>query len=391
MVEPAVDLVVIGAGIQGAGVAQAAAAAGHSVCLVERETAPARRTSSRSSKLIHGGLRYLEGGQLGLVRECLRERRLLLRNAPHLVRLVPFFLPVYAGMRRGAGRLRVGLSLYALLGGLEAESRFRSLPRKDWSDLDGLDTNGLRAVLRYYDGQTDDAALTRAVAASAQALGTELLMSTEVTAVALDRSGATVTLRHAGQTRTRHCHAVINAAGPWVNELLTRVSPGPGPLAVDLIAGTHLLLDRRLSQGMYYVEAPADGRAVFIMPWGPQTLVGTTERLYQGDPAAIAATPAEIDYLLETHAHYFPHGPRSVVSAFAGLRVLPRSDAAAFGRSRDTLFVVDDAQRPRLLTIVGGKLTAYRATAERALRRLAPALPPRQRRTDTRTLRLPGD
>ncbi|MEZ6021532.1 MAG: FAD-dependent oxidoreductase [Planctomycetota bacterium] len=173
------DVVVIGAGIQGVGAAQAMAAAGHSVRLLEREY-PAAGTSSRSSKLIHGGLRYLETWQWSLVRSSLRERAILLRIAPHLVRLVPFHIPVYRGMRRGPLTIRAGLSLYALLGGLAKDARFSKLARADWSALDGLRTDGLKAVYRYFDGQTDDAALCRAVLASACELQAEFSLGAEV-------------------------------------------------------------------------------------------------------------------------------------------------------------------------------------------------------------------
>ena len=163
----AYDVVIIGGGIHGVGVAQAAAAAGHRVLLLEK-TALASATSSRSSKLIHGGLRYLESAQFGLVRGSLRERTLLLQLAPDLVRRLPFHIPVYAGTTRRPFTIRAGLSLYALLGNLAPDCRFASLPRTDWPDLDGLATDGLQAVFRYYDAQTDDAALTRAVMASAR-------------------------------------------------------------------------------------------------------------------------------------------------------------------------------------------------------------------------------
>jgi len=166
MEQPDTDVLVIGAGVQGVGVAQAAAAAGYRVVQLERAQVAAG-TSSRSSKLIHGGLRYLETFQLRLVRESLRERAILLRIAPHLVELVPFFVPVYHDTTRAAWKVRSGLSLYALLGGLGAEARFQTVPQAAWETLDGLRTDGLRAVFRYMDGQTDDVALCRAVAASA--------------------------------------------------------------------------------------------------------------------------------------------------------------------------------------------------------------------------------
>ena len=161
------DLVVIGAGIHGVGVAQAAAAAGYSVLVLE-QTGIASATSCRSSKLIHGGLRYLESGQLNLVRESLRERDILLRIAPQLVQLVPFYIPVYRHTARRPWQIRAGLALYAVLGNLRRHAWFAALPRVQWGNLDGLATENLQAVFRYQDAQTDDAALTQAVMRSAQ-------------------------------------------------------------------------------------------------------------------------------------------------------------------------------------------------------------------------------
>src|SRR5882757_10478223 len=169
------DVVVVGGGIHGAGVLQAAAAAGHSTLLIER-LGLASGTSSRSSKLIHGGLRYLESGQFALVRESLRERAIHLRIASELVQLKTFFIPVYRDTRRRPWQLKIGLWMYALLGGFDAATRFGSVPRSEWPQLGGLKTLDLDAVIRYHDAQTNDALLTRAVAKSAQGLGAELAM-----------------------------------------------------------------------------------------------------------------------------------------------------------------------------------------------------------------------
>ncbi|MBI5463285.1 MAG: FAD-dependent oxidoreductase [Gammaproteobacteria bacterium] len=381
-----VDIIVVGAGIQGAGAAQAAAAAGYSVVLLE-QTGIASGTSSRSSKLIHGGLRYLESGQLKLVRECLRERTLLLRNAPDLVRLTPHYLPVYRDTLRRPFMLRVGLSLYALLGGLRPDLRFDTVPRSEWATLDGVRQDGLQAVFRYFDAQTDDAALTRAVVRSAESLGMRLLMPATLLSAVANEHGVQVRYRDATGEQVLRCAALVNAAGPWVNALLERIEPRAQTLDIDWVAGTHIVLPQRLTQGVYYAEA-RDGRAVFIMPWlDGQTLVGTTERIYQGDPAAVAPTPAEVDYLLNTVHHYFPAYARlEPTEAFAGLRVLPRADNAAFGRSRDTRLHITHEQR--VVSIYGGKLTAYRATAAKAVRLLQAVLPARVRRARTEDLRL---
>ncbi len=386
MTTPDCDVVVIGAGIQGAAVAQAAAAAGYSVVILE-QTGIACATSSRSSKLIHGGLRYLESGQLRLVRECLRERALLLRNAPGLVRLTPHYLPVYRDTRRRPWLLRIGLSLYALLGGLQADVGFRAVPRAQWPALDGLRQDGLQAVFQYFDAQTDDAELTRAVVHSAQALGARVRLPAMVTKIAASASDVRVQYQDGDAAQELTCLAVVNAAGPWVNQVLELVEPHAAGLPVDCVAGTHIVLPRRLTKGVYYTEA-ADGRAVFIMPWREsQTLVGTTERSYHGDPARVTPTTAEIDYLLATVRHYFPDTAMlEPVTAFAGLRVLPKAAGASFGRSRDTRLLQTHAQR--VLSIYGGKLTAYRATAERVMAQLRAVLPPRDAVARTAQLKL---
>ena len=381
-----VEVLIIGGGIQGCAVAQAAAAAGYSCLLLEQYPELAQGTSSRSSKLIHGGLRYLETGQWRLVRECLRERALLLRNAPHLVRLVPFHIPVYADTRRSPMRLRLGLMLYRLLGG----GAYQQLPVEDWQALDDLRLPGLRTVLRYYDAQTDDAALTRAVMASALHLGARLETGAELRAGFADANGYRLEYFRDHQLHSIRATLVVNATGPWVNRTLECFHPAPPSLAMELVAGTHILVPGRLQRGMYYLEAPQEGRAVFVMPWQEMIMIGTTERHYDGDPAAIAPGEDEIQYLLGVHNHYFGRQltRQDVHSAFAGLRVLPGSDGRAFAHPRDTRLHTDQPLRPRLVSLYGGKLTAYRATAQRVLELIRPQLPARAAVADTSRLRL---
>ena len=212
------DVIVVGGGIHGAGVLQAAAAAGYSGLLIEMHGL-ASGTSSRSSKLIHGGLRYLESGQFGLVRESLRERAIHLRIAADLVALRPFFIPVYGDTRRRPWQLKLGLSLYALLGGFAPGTGFGEVPRREWPALDGLDTSGLRSVIRYYDAQTDDAQLTRAVVRSAQDLGAELAMPAQFIGAELRDSGAMVTYARGGVQTAAHARVLVNAAGPWATRV----------------------------------------------------------------------------------------------------------------------------------------------------------------------------
>lgn len=384
------DVVVIGGGIHGVGVAQAAAAQGYRTLVLE-QTALAAGTSSRSSKLIHGGLRYLESAQLFLVRECLRERALLLKLAPELVRLRPFYLPIYRHTQRRPWKIRLGLALYDLLSGSSKVSRYSILPRHHWERLDGLTIEDLEAVYCYPDAQTDDAALTRSVMQSAQDLGAELHVPASVRQVECHDRGAIVHYQTGQQSHQCECLAVVNAAGPWVNEVLHNVIPGLRPLEIDLVAGTHIVIPEPLTQGIYYVEAPRDHRAIFIMPWRRNTLVGTTETVYHGDPSQVHPLNSEIDYLWETFTHYFPRyrqAPKNIVSAFAGLRVLPARSSSLFSRSRETILHPDHPGNPRVITIYGGKLTAYRATAAAVMSRLRPGLPSRKPLADTATLPL---
>lgn len=383
------DLIVIGAGIHGAGVAQAAAAANQRVLVLEQQH-PAYGTSSRSSKLIHGGLRYLESGQLRLVHESLTERALMLKNAPELVQLKPFYIPLYQQTRRKPWQIRVGLSLYALLSGFRHGSSFGTVAYREWDQLDGLNTQGLHSVFRYHDAQTDDALLTRAVLRSAQQLGAEVLSPAKLTHAELHAAGVTATYLENGQSRTAQARVLINATGAWVNHTLNLIAPAQPARLIELVQGTHLILPGHITRGIYYVESPRDGRAIFVMPWYGQTMIGTTETRYRGDPAEVRPLQAEINYLLQTLKHYFPAYQHSstIARSFAGLRVLPAGAGHAFHRPRETVFDVDRQQQPRLLSIFGGKLTGWRATAEKVMQYVATSLPERKPRADTRHIRL---
>ncbi|MDQ2078442.1 glycerol-3-phosphate dehydrogenase/oxidase [Marinimicrobium sp. ABcell2] len=372
------DLVIIGAGIQGAGVAQAAAAAGYSVLVLE-QSAIAAGTSRASSKLIHGGLRYLESGQLSLVRESLRERALLLKLAPELVRLQPLHIPIYHDSSRSPATIYSGLWLYKILAGLSSEANFSRVSRRDWAELDGLKTQGLRQVFRYYEAQTNDALLTAAVLASAQSLGADVRIPAEFIGAQLHAEGCEIEYRQSGQSRSVRSRVLVNCSGPWVTQTLARVTPQQPSPAVELVQGSHLLLPPLLKH-RFYLEAPQDRRAVFALPWEGRLLLGTTETPHAGAPEDAHCLDRERDYLLETLCQYFPTleiPPVGEIDSFAGLRVLPRSEQSAFGRSREVLFHTDNPEQPRLLSLMGGKLTTYRATAEQAMARLAPSLPKR--------------
>ncbi len=380
------DVIIIGGGIHGAGVLQAAVAAGHSALLIER-AGLAAGTSSRSSKLIHGGLRYLESGQFALVRESLRERAIHLRIASELVELKAFYIPVYRDTRRRPWQLKIGLWIYALLGGFDAATRFGSVPRSEWPRLDGLKLLDLDAVIRYHDAQTDDALLTRAVVKSAVTLGAELAMPARFSRAILNEDGVSVTYTAAGATVECRGRVLINAAGPWAMQAARAVEPAIPIPDVDLVQGTHIVIPHPLAAGIYYVESPTDGRAVFVMPWNGATLIGTTETPYRGDPDDVHPLPAEEEYLLAVVRHYFPALSSltrdDISERFAGLRVLPAATQAAFDRSRETIFTTDRDVRPRVLCIYGGKLTGWRAAAAHVMQRISPSLPAAVKRAET--------
>ena len=385
------DVVVIGAGIHGAGVAQAAAAAGYSVLVLEKNSI-ASGTSCRSSKLIHGGLRYLESAQFSLVRKSLKERAILCKLAPDLVKLRRFYIPIYKHTTRRPWHIWMGLSLYALLGNLHKTNLFKRVRRKQLRKLDQIEHKELQKVYQYYDGQTDDKKLTKAVMYSAQQLGAKLFCPAELVSINKLNTGFTVNYKESNEEKQLQAQVVVNATGPWVNETHKLITPNVDSLAMDLVQGTHIILDSHAPSGIYYLEA-SDQRAVFVMPYVYQgeekTMVGTTETFFQGKADDVKALPEEVDYLLEVYKSYFPkHEAVKVIHQFAGLRVLPKSEKAAFSRPRDTVL---HWALPGLLTLYGGKLTAYRSTSELVIKKIKPLLSKRRRLAYTDQLYLSPD
>jgi glycerol-3-phosphate dehydrogenase len=277
-----------------------------------------------------------------------------------------------------------------VLGGLVEQARYGRVPHAEWDRLDGLTTAGLQAVFRYHDGQTDDAALVRAVLGSAEELGARVACPAAF--LGAERQGEEWLARYraGGEERQVRCTVLVNAAGPWARDVQGRVRGAPPAPAVDLVGGAHVELAGALERGIYYVEAPSDRRAVFAIPWKGHTLVGTTETPFTGDPAEVAPQTSETEYLRATFRHYFPDRAGELLDAWAGLRVLPKGPGKAFSRPREVVLAFDDELLPSYVGIYGGKLTGYRATAEKVLAHIEPSLPHARRKADTRTLRLPG-
>jgi glycerol-3-phosphate dehydrogenase len=231
---------------------------------------------------------------------------------------------------------------------------------------------------------------------SARALGAELAMPACFMQATLESERVVVQYQMNGKTLSCMARVLVNAAGPWVNRVIDRITPATPHRDIDLVRGAHIRLAGTLASGIYYLESSRDGRAVFAMPRGDSLLVGTTEVIDTGaDPAVVSATPSEQEYLLDVLSAYFPRyrlrENRTLLGSFAGLRVLPGGTQKAFNRSRETVLLADRADRPRLLSIYGGKLTTWRATAQKVMERIHASLPPRTRRAHTDRLVLVPD
>lgn len=382
------DLVIVGAGIHGAGVAQACAVNGLRTLVLEKADRPACGTSGASSKLIHGGLRYLETAQFRLVYESLHERELLCRIAPDLVQLKTFHLPVYRDSKRSPLLVRTGLFLYWLLSGFRRSAAFRSIGREGLAKL-GIRQAGLRKLFAYQDAQTDDRALTAAVLQSARSLGAETRFNQELSEVCFRDGLYQITTGKGDHFAAR---ALVNAAGPWVNRVAQRFTDEPvEQMDISLVKGSHLIIDRSDMENYFYLESPIDGRPMFVMPWKGKLMIGTTEQLFEGDPDEVACSGEEERYLLDSVNFYFPDNPiaaSEVSGHMAGLRVLPADDQRQLNhRSRDTL-ILPGQRYPNYFAIYGGKLTTYRAVSERLAKKLHKQLGVKTRFVSTKTLPL---
>ena len=365
-----VDLLVVGGGITGAGIARDAALRGLRVALVDKGDW-ASGTSSRSSKLVHGGLRYLENLQFGLVMESTRERYRQQRLNPHLVFPTPFLMPVYKGSRHGLFKLNLGLWLYDLLALFRAHRVHRRISADEARALaPGLKAEGLRGGLHYFDCRTDDARLTLANVLDASRHGATTLNYTRFVAPSLVDGRVTGASLHdevLGHDYDVPCKHIVYATGHWSNRIAD--APRAGKL-VRPTKGVHIVvpLERLPIAAAVTLSAVRDGRVMFAIPFDHATYLGTTDTDYDGDLDAIHATADDVAYILETANHYFPDArltPADVQSTWAGLRPLIRDDAAtAYTTSREHEIFPD----PRgITTIAGGKLTTYRAMADELL------------------------
>ena len=364
------DVLIVGGGITGAGVARDAARRGLKTLLVEQSDI-ASGTSSRSSKLVHGGLRYLEQGELSLVFEAVAERRVLMDIAPHLVHPMPFLLPVFEDSRRGMFTINIGMWLYDGLSLFRSPKLHKSLTRRKVKSVEpALRTKGLKGAQLYYDCSTDDARLTLETAIDAEIQGADIRTYTRLEEFCFEGDkvcGAVLVNVLTGQTDTVRASVIINATGPWSDK--TRGQPvDRGAERMRPTKGVHIVVNasRLKIEHAVCCMHPRDGRVFFTIPWGEQTYIGTTDTDFEGDPADVYADAEDIAYLLEATESYFPECKLvedDVISTWAGVRPLV-ADAEANDESsvsREHVLVVE---RGGVLTIAGGKLTTYRRMAE---------------------------
>ena len=365
------DLAIIGGGINGAGIARDAAGRGLSVLLLEQGDL-AGSTSSASSKLIHGGLRYLEHREFRLVREALAEREILLRAAPHIVWPLRFVLPHRPG-GRSWWTLRAGLFLYDHLGGR------RLLPPTSTLDTRINEAGAplqpdIQRAFEYSDLWADDARLVVLTARDAADRGADIRTRTRCESTRPDNGLWALTLAGGREERAR---ALVNAAGPSVSRVLAEIVGRNAPSRVRMVKGSHIVTRRLFAHDRCYLLQNADGRVCFVIPWQTDfTLIGTTDEDFAGDPATAAISTGEIDYLCRAVSAWFrrPVTPGDVVWTFSGVRPL-RDDGAGAAQEATRDYVLELDGAPPVLSVFGGKLTTFRRLAEAAMAKLAPLFP----------------
>ncbi len=385
-----VDLVVVGGGITGAGVAREAALRGLSVVLLEKADF-ASGTSSRSSKLIHGGIRYLEQGDIGLVREAARERAVLRNIAPHLAVPTPMMIP--AGSKAGRVKLAAGLWSFARLASGRGDEQHRQLGAKATYDLEPLLKPGLVAgsvVMSEY--ATDDARLTLETVRSAAAAGAIAANYAEVSSIVTDPEGLKVGALDVatGESFVVRCRCLVNAAGPWFDRVRA-LHAGSEDDRVQLTRGIHVVVPHnRLPVRSIIILKAADGRSTFVVPSGRYSYIGTTDTVYEGEPEEPGASVEDVAYLLASVAHSFEDAPEAadIIGTWSGVRPLLKQDGRAPSEiSRRDEIVVGPGP---VVSVAGGKLTTFRRMAERVVRQVVDILRVETAEVDSSTIALVG-
>ncbi len=373
------DILVVGGGITGAGIARDAAMRGYKVALIDKGDF-ASGTSSKSSRLVHGGVRYLEMFEFGLVFEASRERRTLWQIAPHLVHPLPFLFPIYRDARWPAWMIDIGLWMY------DGLALFRNFKRHEMFSnqeiarrMRGIDVGNINGGAHYYDGQVDDARLTLETIRAAHQHGAAIANYVQVDGLLKQEGKVTGVQAHdtrRGDKIDIHARVVVNATGPWTDTLLQLDDPR-APKRMRPTKGIHIIVPREKIGGDSAVAFPAhsDGRLMFVIPWGQFSIVGTTDTDFAGDYDRVVADAADVDYVIAAAQHAFPGASlqkSDVISTYAGLRplVLQQGKSASKTSREHEIWTTPSG----LVTIAGGKLTTYRSMAEELVNLVAKRL-----------------
>lgn len=368
------DLLIVGGGINGTAIARDAAGRGLSVLLCEKDDL-ANHTSSASTKLIHGGLRYLEYYEFRLVRESLKEREVLLRSAPHIIWPLKFILPIDKGMRP-AWFLRLGLFIYDYIGGRKTLPPTRSVNLHEGKHKGLLETR-LKKGFEYSDCWVEDSRLVVLNAVDARDKGAKIETRAEIKTLKEAGEFYQAEVHSGGVVTSVQARAVVNAAGPWVDEVLHKVKSGKTEESLRLVKGSHIVTKKLYEGDHAYIFQNEDDRIIFAIPYEDDyTLIGTTDVPHKTRPSAVEISDEEIDYLCECAAEYFEAEitPEQVVWSYAGIRPLfddKSEDASAV--TRDYVLNISENQKGApLLSVYGGKITTSRKLAEHALEKLEP-------------------
>ncbi len=370
--EEAYDAIILGGGINGCAIARKLTLDGRKVCVLERETVGCG-TSSNSSKLIHGGLRYLETGKIGLVRESLKDRKRLGSLYPDLIKMVPFYMPIFNDSLRPWWMLRTGLAVYDLLSG-QSRYRCRKVANHEFLDkFPAVKGENLKRVYVYYDGKTNDLELTRRIATDAYDAGCVFREHCRVESVEADGIARVVYTNAAGRNEIE-APILINAAGPWIDEVNDSYHL-PHNYGIRKVSGIHIVIDRELIPDCMFLQT-ASQRIFFMIPWEEgKTIIGTTERTEYSACDEVTVQEEDVDYLLNCANHYLrePITRSDICATFLGIRPLAvRSvdDGDTTRISREYRIEVVNQSRVKFIHVYGGKLTTCLSMAEKVAARI---------------------
>jgi glycerol-3-phosphate dehydrogenase len=390
------DLIIVGAGINGAGIARDAAMRGLRVLLLDKSDIGSG-TTSFSTRLIHGGLRYLEHGELGLVRESLREREILLRIAPHLVRPIPILVPIYENARRGKVTIRTGMLAYDLLSFDKSIPSHRMLTAAETVHrVPLLNRHGLKGATLFYDAQVEfpERLVVENVIAACDS-GASLATYSLVTGLIRENERITgVEFVSSGEIQRAEAGFVVNASGPWVDQVLDGSVSATQPL-IGGTKGSHIVVNafREALPTAIYVEAQQDARPFFIIPWNGNVLIGTTDSRFVGDAGSVAIAESEVDYLLNETNRVLPAAELTrdqILYSYSGVRPLPFTSEKNEQKITRRHFIREHPEAKNLVSIVGGKLTTYRSLAEECVDLISNKLGMSIPRSVTADVFLPG-